>query len=64
VKKNFSACKQFFNLEIDARIIAAALNLLGLRSLEGIPDESALHNNPLKVKVKVYGQMTSVLFRP
>ena len=42
VKKNFSACKQFFNLEINARIIAAALNLLGLRSLEGIPDESAL----------------------
>jgi hypothetical protein len=42
VKTNFSACKQFFNLEIDARIIAAALNLLGLRSLEGIPDESAL----------------------
>jgi hypothetical protein len=26
VKKNYNACKQFFNLEIDARVIAAALS--------------------------------------
>ena len=41
-EKKFSACKQFFNLEIDARIIAAAFNLLGLQSLDGIPDKCVL----------------------
>lgn len=42
VKNKFSACKQFFNLEIDARIIAATLNLLGLQSLDGIPTEDII----------------------
>ena len=28
VKKNFDACKQFFNLEIEARVVAAALKIL------------------------------------
>ena len=42
VKTKFSACKQFFNLEIDARIIAAALNLLGLQSVDGSPKEDII----------------------
>ena len=42
VKTKFSACKQFFYLEIDAQIIAAALNLLGLQSVDGSPKEDII----------------------
>lgn len=42
VKKKFSACKQFFNLEIEARVVAAALNILGIHSMEEAPNEELL----------------------
>ena len=54
VKKKFSACKQFFNLESDARIISATLNVLGIQSLDGVPEEDivpkAIHEASLETR--------------
>jgi hypothetical protein len=34
VKNKFSACKQFFNMEIEARVVATALNILEINAIE------------------------------
>ena len=42
VDKNFSACKQFFKMEVEARVIAAALDVMGMTSTEDTPSEDIL----------------------
>ncbi len=42
VKKKFNACKKFFTLEIEARVIASAMVILGLQSISDQPSESKL----------------------
>ena len=37
VKKKVNACKQFFNITMDARIIAATLTLMGMKDINDIP---------------------------
>ncbi len=37
VKKKFNACKQFFFLEVEARILAAAMQVLRIKSLGETP---------------------------
>ena len=39
VKSRVSACKQFFSISLEARIIAAALLELGLEDMTAIPSE-------------------------
>ena len=54
VKKKFRACNDFFLLEVESRVIAATLNVLGLSSLDGEPTDdvllSLLRNSSLKTK--------------
>jgi hypothetical protein len=40
VKNKFSACKQFFNMEIEARVVAAALNILEINTTDDKPAEN------------------------
>ena len=42
VKTKFSACKQFFNIEIEARVVAATLNMMQLSAINDKPEESKL----------------------
>ena len=42
VDKNFSACKQFFKMKVEARVIAAALDVMGMTSTEDTPSEDIL----------------------
>ena len=42
VKKKFSACQEFFLMEVEARLVAATLNVLQISSLDGMPAESIL----------------------
>ena len=42
VSQKVEACKQFFTLEIEARILAAILAVLGMASLNDQPDEKIL----------------------
>ena len=42
VDKNFSACKQFFRMEVEARVIAAALDHMNLTTMNDIPSEDIL----------------------
>lgn len=39
VKNKFSACKQFFIMEIEARVVAATLEILELSQIDGKPQE-------------------------
>ena len=45
VKKKYSACKQFFFKEIEARIVAAAMSILGLQTMNGTPSKTKLPPN-------------------
>lgn len=42
VDKNFSACKQFFIMEIEARVVAATLDFMQMTSLHDTPPEEVL----------------------
>ena len=42
VDKKFSACKQFFLLEIEARVVAATLDYMEICRLDDTPDEEVL----------------------
>ncbi len=42
VKKKYSACKQFFFMEIEARIVAAAMSIFGLHTLSGTLSKTLL----------------------
>ena len=42
VDKNFSACKQFFKMEVEARVIAAALDHMNLTAMNDKPSEDIL----------------------
>lgn len=42
VKTKFSACKQFFNMEIEARVVAATLNMLQISATDDEPQETVL----------------------
>ena len=37
VRKKYNACKQFFLLEVEARILAAAMQVLKIKSFRDIP---------------------------
>ena len=39
VKTRVSACKQFFNVSLDARVTAAALQELGMEDINAVPAE-------------------------
>ena len=39
VKNKFSACKQFFIMEIEARVVAATLKILELSQIDGKPQQ-------------------------
>ena len=45
VKKKYSACKHFFFMGIEARIVVAAMSILGLRTLRGTPSTTKLPPN-------------------
>ena len=42
VKKKFSACQEFFLMEVETRVVAATLKVLGLDSIDGEPDEVSM----------------------
>ena len=42
VKKKFAACQEFFVMEVEARVVAATLHVLGLKSLDDEPTETVL----------------------
>ena len=42
VEKNFSACKQFFMMEIESRVLAATLDFMQITSLDDTPSEVIL----------------------
>ena len=42
VSQRFDACKQFFLLEVRARIVAAFMEVLGLKSISDIPTDECL----------------------
>ena len=39
IKNKFSACKQFFIMEIEARVVAATLKILELSQIDGKPQQ-------------------------
>jgi hypothetical protein len=53
VDKNFSACKQFFRMEIEARVVAAALDCMGMTCIEDTPPENILPPSLVKATVEV-----------
>ena len=42
VKKKFSACQEFFLMEVETRVVAATLKVLGLDSIDGEPDNASM----------------------
>ena len=42
VSNHVNACKRFFSLSIKARVVAAALNVLEIDSIDGVPHSSIL----------------------
>ena len=44
VKNKFSACQQFFIIEIEARVVAATLKILELSQIDGKPQQIMLAN--------------------
>ena len=42
MKRRYSACRKFLELELECRIDAAALAVLGMESLDDIPDTTIL----------------------
>ena len=59
VKKNFNACKQFFNREIEARVVAAALKILELSSTTDKPAENLLPHSLEEASLAVKKKITS-----
>ena len=45
VSKNVSACKKFFLLEVKARVVAAAMNELGIEDIDSSPDSESFNIN-------------------
>ena len=55
VKKKFKACQDFFLMEVEARVVAATLTILGINSLDDQPAEecalpSSLQDSSVKSK--------------
>ncbi len=45
VAKNVSACKKFFLLELEARVVAATMNELGIKEIDDTPKNEKLPEN-------------------
>ncbi len=45
VRSRYNACKQFFLLEVESRVIAAVLEILQMNSLDDVPSERQLPPN-------------------
>ena len=61
VDKNFSACKQFFKMEVEARVIAAALDHMNLTTMNDKPSISRrLLSSPGKCKASVCEQASEL----
>ena len=42
VKKKLSACQEFFLMEVETRVVAATLKVLGLDSIDGEPNNTSI----------------------
>ena len=40
VRAKVNACKQFFLMEVDCRVVAAALEELHIKDIDDVPDET------------------------
>ena len=45
MKKTYTACKQFFFMQIDARIVVEAMKMLSLQTKSGTPNKTKLAPN-------------------
>lgn len=65
VRSRYSACKQFFLLEIECRVVAAAMVILNLKSLDDFPDEKHLPNDlekrPIRKRKEFLENLASVV---
>ncbi|XP_065071471.1 uncharacterized protein LOC135696119 [Rhopilema esculentum] len=65
VKQRYSACKRFFQMEVQSRVIAAAMEILGIKCIDEKPDQNhfpaSLLNESAKCKKDYIEKLATIV---